>query len=230
MSKFTEALRAGANNPGYVETGEIREEEKPGLFDQLSQAPGTVWQAIKHGIENYDLSGHNNQGPGPVDWGNSRYVPANQGGVYDVNSYWDGEKYVKTGDAWYKPTLPATSIDPSSPGTPTADGQFGALEDPSVRAARMQNDADWVASTMPHLYSFGHGAMTGMGAVVGGMQNAAGLGNSILKNNDIRSVTLVRMEVPCCGGLEAALRNALKACGRDIPLKVVTISVQGEIL
>ena len=52
----------------------------------------------------------------------------------------------------------------------------------------------------------------------------------ILKNNNIRSVTLVRMEVPCCGGLEAALRNALKACGRDIPLKVVTISVQGEIL
>lgn len=52
----------------------------------------------------------------------------------------------------------------------------------------------------------------------------------ILENNDIRSVTLVRMEVPCCGGLETALRNALKACGRDIPLKVVTISVQGEIL
>ena len=52
----------------------------------------------------------------------------------------------------------------------------------------------------------------------------------ILENNDIRSVTLVRMEVPCCGGLEAALRNALKACGRDIPIKVVTISVQGEIL
>ena len=53
---------------------------------------------------------------------------------------------------------------------------------------------------------------------------------AILASNDIRSVTVVRMEVPCCGGLEMAARKALTACGRDIPLRVVTLSVDGRIL
>ena len=52
----------------------------------------------------------------------------------------------------------------------------------------------------------------------------------ILAENNIRSLTLLRMEVPCCGGLEYAARQALEACGRDIPLRVVTISIGGEIL
>ena len=53
---------------------------------------------------------------------------------------------------------------------------------------------------------------------------------AILASNDIRSVTVVRMEVPCCGGLEMAARKALAECGRDIPLRVVTLSVDGKIL
>jgi len=53
---------------------------------------------------------------------------------------------------------------------------------------------------------------------------------AILKANDIKSVTVVRMEVPCCGGIEQAVRNALKDCGRIIPWQVVTISTGGEIL
>lgn len=81
-------------------------------------------------------------------------------------------------------TLPTTSIDPSSPGTPTADGQFGALEDPSIRDARMKNDAAWMAENMPHLYGGAAGAVGGMGAVVGGIQNAMGAGNSVLENVD----------------------------------------------
>ncbi len=52
----------------------------------------------------------------------------------------------------------------------------------------------------------------------------------ILARNDIRSVTLVRMEVPCCGGLEQALRLALRDCGKIIPWRAVTLSLQGEIL
>lgn len=52
----------------------------------------------------------------------------------------------------------------------------------------------------------------------------------ILEQNDVKSVTLTRMEVPCCGGLEFAARQAISACGRDIPLRVVTISASGEIL
>ena len=52
----------------------------------------------------------------------------------------------------------------------------------------------------------------------------------IIKNNDIKSVTIVRMEVPCCGGLEAAAKTALQNSGKFIPWQVVTISIDGDIL
>lgn len=52
----------------------------------------------------------------------------------------------------------------------------------------------------------------------------------IIKNNNIKSVTVTRMEVPCCGGIEAAVKNALKASGKFIPWQVVTISTDGRIL
>lgn len=52
----------------------------------------------------------------------------------------------------------------------------------------------------------------------------------IIKNNDIQSVTIVRMEVPCCGGLEYAAKKALQNSGKFIPWQVVTISIDGRIL
>ncbi len=52
----------------------------------------------------------------------------------------------------------------------------------------------------------------------------------ILRRNDVRSLTVVRMEVPCCGGIEAAAKNAFKASGKFIPWRVVTLSIDGKIL
>ncbi len=52
----------------------------------------------------------------------------------------------------------------------------------------------------------------------------------IIKNNDIKSVTVVRMEVPCCGGLEHMAKEALKSSGKFIPWQVVTISLDGKII
>ncbi len=52
----------------------------------------------------------------------------------------------------------------------------------------------------------------------------------IIASNNIRSVKLVRMEVPCCGGLENAVKRALQASGKFIPWQVVTISTDGRIL
>ena len=52
----------------------------------------------------------------------------------------------------------------------------------------------------------------------------------IIRNNDIQSVTIVRMEVPCCGGLEMAAKKALQESGKFIPWNVVTISIDGNIL
>ena len=53
---------------------------------------------------------------------------------------------------------------------------------------------------------------------------------AIIQNNNIQSVTIVRMEVPCCGGLEMAAKKALQNSGKFIPWQVVTISIDGKIM
>lgn len=52
----------------------------------------------------------------------------------------------------------------------------------------------------------------------------------ILRNNGIRSITVVRMEVPCCGGIENAVKRALQLSGKAMSCSVVTISTDGRIL
>ena len=51
----------------------------------------------------------------------------------------------------------------------------------------------------------------------------------IIRNNDIRSLTIVRMEVPCCGGLEFAAKTALQQSGKFIPWQVVTVNIDGSL-
>ena len=52
---------------------------------------------------------------------------------------------------------------------------------------------------------------------------------AIIANNDIKSVTVVRMEVPCCGGIETAAKRALQASGKFIPWQVITVTTDGRI-
>ena len=52
----------------------------------------------------------------------------------------------------------------------------------------------------------------------------------IIHNNNIQSVTIVRMEVPCCGGLEMAAKKALQSSGKFLPWQVITISIYGNII
>ena len=52
----------------------------------------------------------------------------------------------------------------------------------------------------------------------------------IFRANDVRSITVTRMTVPCCGGLAYAVRMAADMCGKDIPLNIVTISPDGQIM
>lgn len=52
----------------------------------------------------------------------------------------------------------------------------------------------------------------------------------IMQLNDIKSVTVVRMQVPCCGGMEMAVKRALQQSGKMIPWQVVTIGMDGQIL
>ena len=53
---------------------------------------------------------------------------------------------------------------------------------------------------------------------------------AIIESNDIKSITVVRMEVPCCGGIEHAVKQALQTSGKFIPWRVVTITTDGRIL
>ena len=48
--------------------------------------------------------------------------------------------------------------------------------------------------------------------------------------NPIRSITVVRMQVPCCGGLPFAVENALEATGKEIPLQIITLSPNGDVI
>lgn len=52
----------------------------------------------------------------------------------------------------------------------------------------------------------------------------------IIRNNEIKSITILRMEVPCCGGLEIAAKKALQQSGKFIPWQTVTLSIDGKIL
>ena len=52
----------------------------------------------------------------------------------------------------------------------------------------------------------------------------------IIANNDIKSVTIVRMEVPCCGGIENAAKRAIQASGKFIPWRVVTVTTDGRLV
>jgi ferredoxin len=54
--------------------------------------------------------------------------------------------------------------------------------------------------------------------------------SEIVKQNNIKSITVVRMEVPCCGGIERAVLNAVANSGKTLPCKVVTLSITGEVL
>lgn len=51
----------------------------------------------------------------------------------------------------------------------------------------------------------------------------------IIKNNNIKSVKIVRMEVPCCGGMEIAAKTAIQASGKFIPWQVITVGISGNI-
>lgn len=53
---------------------------------------------------------------------------------------------------------------------------------------------------------------------------------AIIANNNIKSVTIVRMEVPCCGGIEQAAKRALQAGGKFIPWRVVTVTTDGRLV
>ena len=97
-------------------------------------------------------------------------------------------------------------------------------------------DADLLIAAECSAYAYGNfhkdfieGKITLMGCPKLDMVDYSEKLTEMFASNTIRSITLTRMEVPCCGGLEYAVKQAIAASGKDIPLKVVTIGINGVL-
>lgn len=101
---------------------------------------------------------------------------------------------------------------------------------PFFAAAQLLVAADCTAFAYGSLHQdFMAGRVTLIGCPKLDSEDYAKKLTQIFGSNDIRSVTVLRMEVPCCGGLERAVRNALRDSGKTIPCEVVTIASDGSI-
>lgn len=101
---------------------------------------------------------------------------------------------------------------------------------PYFKEADLLIAADCTAYAYANMHTeFMQGHITLIGCPkLDGMDYSEKLG-TIFTENDIHSITVARMEVPCCGGLEYAVKQAIKASGKDIPCNVVIISIDGNI-
>ena len=105
------------------------------------------------------------------------------------------------------------------------------LQAPYFQGAKLLIAADCTAFAYANLHrEFMKGKITLIGCPKLDSVDYSEKLTQILSDNDIRSLTIVRMEVPCCGGLEMAAKKALQASGKFIPWQVVTISTDGRIL
>lgn len=102
---------------------------------------------------------------------------------------------------------------------------------PYLNGAKLLVAADCTAYAYGNFHSeFIRGHVTLIGCPKLDEGDYAGKLTQIIAGNDIKSVTVVRMEVPCCGGIENAVKRALQESGKFIPWNVVTISTDGRIL
>ena len=109
--------------------------------------------------------------------------------------------------------------------------QLAPVQAPYCQGAKLLVAADCTAYAYANMHQdFMRGRITLVGCPKLDAVDYSEKLTEILKNNDIRSLTIVRMEVPCCGGLELAAKKALQASGKFIPWQVVTLSVDGRIL
>ncbi len=105
------------------------------------------------------------------------------------------------------------------------------VQAPYFQGANLLIAADCTAYTYANFHQeFIHGKITLIGCPKLDEGDYADKLTDIISHNDIKGVTIVRMEVPCCGGLEHAAVTALKNSGKFIPWQVVTISTDGKIL
>ena len=128
------------------------------------------------------------------------------------------------------PSVPQGDI-PSQLGQWPCQIKLAPVNAPYFQGAKLLIAADCTAYAYANFHQeFMRGKITLIGCPkLDGVDYSEKL-TQILKTNDIQSVTILRMEVPCCGGLEAAAKTALQNSGKFLPWQVVTLSVDGRIL
>lgn len=135
-----------------------------------------------------------------------------------------------------QPAPPATASTPSAAPTSQLTNWPVQIKLLNVRAPYLQNAAllvaaDCTAFAYPDIHRrFMRNKVTIIGCPKLDEGDYAEKLTAILQANDIKSVTVLRMEVPCCGGLTNAVTRALQASGKMIPWQVVTVATDGAIL
>lgn len=105
------------------------------------------------------------------------------------------------------------------------------VKSPAFDGAKLLVAADCSAYLYPNFHTdFMEGHVTVIGCPKLDQVDYSDKLAAILRENDIRSLTLARMQVPCCGGLERAVRQALQASGKYIPWRIVTLFTDGRIV
>lgn len=105
------------------------------------------------------------------------------------------------------------------------------VQAPYFKDARLLVAADCTAFAYGNFHNdFIAGRVTLIGCPKLDMVDYAEKLTEIIRLNDIKDVTIIRMEVPCCGGLEMAVKNALMASGKFIPWSVVTVRTDGALI
>ena len=109
--------------------------------------------------------------------------------------------------------------------------KLAPVQAPYFKDARLLIAADCTAFAYGNFHNdFIAGRITLIGCPKLDMVDYSEKLTEIIRLNDIRDVTIVRMEVPCCGGIETAVKNALKASGKFIPWQVVTVRTDGSLV
>lgn len=109
--------------------------------------------------------------------------------------------------------------------------QLVPVDAPFFKGAKLLIAADCTAFANAQVHSrFMRGKVTLIGCPKLDHADYADKLTEILKRNDIKSVQVLRMSVPCCGGIEKAVRQALEASGKMIPWRVTVITTNGDII
>ena len=136
-----------------------------------------------------------------------------------------------------RPTAPETGIPAPNPGQMSAlrnwpvQIKLAPISAPYFNGAKLLIAADCTAYAYASFHQdFIRNKLTLIGCPKLDQVDYSEKLTAIIQGNDIQSVTIVRMEVPCCGGLEMAVKKALQNSGKFIPWQVVTISIDGKII